>query len=69
MKQRVIFALLMSFLLSLLTTCWVTWINLGWVESFFTQWLHAFSLAWPVAGFISFFIGPEIYKMSEKLSH
>jgi hypothetical protein len=50
-------------------TCWVTWITLGWSERFFTQWLHAFTLAWPVAGLISFFIGPEIYKVSQKFSH
>ncbi|SIS60800.1 DUF2798 domain-containing protein [Neptunomonas antarctica] len=68
MKQRIIFALLMSFLLSILMTCWVTWINLGWTPGFYTQWLHAFTLAWPVAGLIAFFVGPEIYKLSAKLA-
>ncbi|WP_293267832.1 DUF2798 domain-containing protein [Neptunomonas sp.] len=68
MKQRIIFAVMMSFLLSFFMTCWVTWINLGWTENFLTHWLHAFILAWPAAGLISFFIGPGIYKMAERLA-
>ncbi len=68
MKQRVIFAILMSFVLSILMTCWVTWINLGWTEQFYSQWFNAFILAWPAAALISFFVGPEAHKLSVKLA-
>ncbi|EAQ67664.1 hypothetical protein MED121_17094 [Marinomonas sp. MED121] len=68
MKQRIIFALLMSLLLSSLMSCWVTWINLGFSHEFLLDWRQAFLGAWPVAAIIAFFIGPEIHKLSIKLA-
>ncbi|TQV74452.1 DUF2798 domain-containing protein [Denitrobaculum tricleocarpae] len=64
MKQRLLSAALMSFALSLLMTCWVTWINLGWNPDFIRQWLSAFLLAWPAAAVIAFAIGPAVQKLS-----
>jgi hypothetical protein len=64
MKHRIIFALLMSFLLSSLMTAWVTWINLGWTDDFYQQWCHAFMLGWPAAATISLFSAPEIHKLA-----
>ncbi|WP_446539677.1 DUF2798 domain-containing protein [Shewanella surugensis] len=34
MKQRIIFAIIMSLLLSTLMTFWISWINLGWSNEF-----------------------------------
>lgn len=68
MKQRIIFAVLMSFILSLLMTCWITWINLGWSTEFFGFWCKAFILAWPAAALISFIFGPEVQKLAMKIS-
>ncbi len=68
MKHRFIFAILMSLLLSFLMTCWVTWLNLDWNPNFLGQWMHAFSLAWPAAAIIAFFIAPEIHKLATKLA-
>jgi len=67
MKHRLIFALLMSFILSLSMTCWVTWINLGWSQEFYTQWFTAFLLAWPAAALIAFVCGSEIQKLTQKI--
>lgn len=50
-------------------TAWVTWINLGWSEVFYQQWLHAFILAWPAAALISLFSAPEIHKLATTLSN
>lgn len=67
MKQRLLSAVLMSFALSLLMTCWVTWINLGWSPAFIGQWLSAFWLAWPAAAIIAFSIGPAVQKLTQAL--
>ncbi|WP_422376894.1 DUF2798 domain-containing protein [Roseibium sp.] len=62
LKTRLIAALLMSFSLSLLMSCWVTFINLGLTEAFVAQWMKAFQLAWPAAALIAFFLGPAVQK-------
>lgn len=67
MKQRIIFSIMMSFILSSLMTCWITLINLGMSEYFISQWTHAFTLAWPAAGAISFLFSPMIQKLTLKL--
>ena len=67
MKQRLLSAVLMSFTLSLLMTCWVTWINLGWSPAFIGQCLSAFWLAWPAAAIIAFSIGPAVQKLTQAL--
>lgn len=67
MKQRIIFSVLMSFILSSLMTCWITLINLGMSEHFISQWHHAFWLAWPAAALISFLFAPIIQKLTLKL--
>lgn len=62
LRTRLIAALLMSFSLSLLMSCWVTFINLGLTEDFVAHWLKAFKLAWPAAALIAFFLGPFVQK-------
>ena len=64
MKQRLVFTLLMSFSLAFIMTCWVTWLNLGFVEDFFYRWAKAFVMAWPVAATVAFVLGPRIMKIS-----
>ncbi|MCD8523669.1 MAG: DUF2798 domain-containing protein [Saccharospirillaceae bacterium] len=64
MKQRIAFTLMMSFVLSVLMTCWITFINLGVTDEFFSRWLKAWLLAWPAAFVIAFVTGPTIQKWS-----
>ena len=64
MKQRLAFTVMMSFALSSLMSCWVTYINLGYTDLFFHNWLKAFLLAWPAAGIIAFTVGPRIHQWS-----
>lgn len=68
MKTRVVSAVLMSLVLSFLMTAWVTWINMGFVEDYFSRWMTAWIVAWPAAGLISFFFGPSVQKLSQKLT-
>ncbi|WP_441003813.1 DUF2798 domain-containing protein [Pseudocolwellia agarivorans] len=67
MSYRLVFSLLMSFVLCFLMTVWITFINLGAVEGFFMSWARAFLFAWPVAWLISFSFGPKIAAIAQKL--
>lgn len=62
MKHRLIATALMSFSLSLLMSCWVTYLNLGLTTAFFSDWMSAFRLAWPAAAVIAFLLGPPIQR-------
>ena len=68
MKHRLIATFLMSFGLSLLMSCWVTFLNLGWSELFFSQWMAAFRLAWPAAAVIAFVLGPPIQRATAEIA-
>jgi len=68
MKHRAIFAVLMSFVLSLLMSAWVTFINMGAVNGFVDQWLSAWILAWPAAGLIAFSFGPRIHQLAQRIA-
>jgi len=67
MKQRLVFSVLMSFVLSFLMTLWVTWINLGLVDGFAGYWFQAFLLAWPTAALISFATAPSVQRLTQKI--
>jgi len=67
MKHKILFTLIMSFILSSLMTCWITYINLGLSEQFLAQWGNAFLLAWPAAGIISFLCVPVANKITHRV--
>ncbi|WP_172328680.1 DUF2798 domain-containing protein [Mangrovicoccus sp. HB161399] len=67
MSQRLIFAVMMSLVLSFLMTFFVTWLNLGFVPDFIARWAAAFRVAWPSATVISFLFGPLVLKASFRL--
>jgi len=69
MKHRIVFAALMSLVLSFFMTLWVTWLNLGPVPLFFEHWMAAFIRAWPAAGVIAFLMGPPVQKLTVRLTH
>lgn len=62
--QRLIFTILFSFLLSLLMSAWVTYINLGLSSGYVMSWLEAFSKAWPAALLIAYFLAPPITRFA-----
>ncbi|GAA0693822.1 hypothetical protein GCM10009104_21540 [Marinobacterium maritimum] len=68
MKQRLWFTALMSLVLSFFMTAYVTWLNLGFSDLYVTQWMRAFSMAWPAAGVISFIFGPTVQQWSHRLA-
>ena len=66
-RLRLVHSAMMSFVLCLLMTCWVTFINLGITDQFLLQWSRAFSLSYPAAFVIAFFTGPIVMKLAMKL--
>lgn len=44
-RLRIIFAWMMSGLMSLLMTGWIGWVNAGISSDFLARWAHAFVLA------------------------
>ena len=66
-RLRFIFALLMSCLMSMLMTGWVSWMNLGLGPHFAAQWARAFFAAWPAAFMIVLATGPAVQRVSQRL--
>ncbi|MBO1111394.1 DUF2798 domain-containing protein [Bordetella petrii] len=66
-RLRFIFALLMSCLMSMLMTGWVSWMNLGLGPHFAAQWARAFAAAWPAAFAIVLAMGPAVQRASQRL--
>jgi hypothetical protein len=66
-RFRLVFGLLMSLIMSVLMTGWVTWINLGMRPDFAMQWGRAFLMAWPAAFLIAFSFGPALQRVTQRL--
>ncbi|WP_174873260.1 DUF2798 domain-containing protein [Vogesella oryzae] len=67
LRLRLLFALLMSCLMSLLMTAWVTWLNLGAGPAYFAHWGRAFVAAWPAAFTAVLLLAPAVQRLSLKL--
>ena len=64
---RLVFAGIMSLFMSFIMSGIITFLNLGFIPSFFAQWLlEAFPKAW-VAAFLSYFLSPLVLQNSQNL--
>lgn len=66
-RFRLLFALLMSSIMGLLMTGWVSWLNLGLVADFPLRWMNAFMKAWPPAFVIVLLLAPPLQKLTRRL--
>lgn len=66
-KFRVFNTAVMSFLLSMLMTLWVTWINLGFIDDFMSRWLEAWMLAFPAAFVCVMVLETPVMKFSKRV--
>lgn len=64
LRLRFVFAVLMSLVMTLLMSAWVTWLNIGLREDFFPRWRHAFLAAWPVAFCAVMLFAPHVQGLS-----
>lgn len=53
-KARFIFPVLMAGQMVFMVTALITFINLGFPPDYFSQWMRAFFISWPVAATASF---------------
>ncbi|MFC6674173.1 DUF2798 domain-containing protein [Marinobacterium aestuariivivens] len=67
LKQRIVFTLMMSFVLSFTMSGWVTFLNLSFQSNFVAYWLKAFLSAWPAAAVIAFVFTPRIQRLSARI--
>ncbi len=67
MTHRIVFTMILSFTMSLLMSCWVTFVNLGTIPEFLDRWMYAFGVAWPAAAVIAFFFAPVAHKLTENI--
>lgn len=68
MKQRLAFAFAMSLVMTILMTCWVTFLHLGSRPDFLLHWGKAFVMAWPIAGLVSFTFGPLVQRWAARFT-
>jgi hypothetical protein len=54
----------MAFFMALLMTLVITFINLGFTAHFFSQWLKAFTIAWPLSSIVAFVAVPLARKIT-----
>ena len=65
---NLVFAFVMSLMMSVLMSGVITWINLGWVPDFLYRWLAlAFPSAWAIAFPISLFVVPAVQRIVSRL--
>ena len=55
---RFIQPVVMSGFMAFMMTAVITYINIGLVTDFVTRWLHAFTVAWPLAALAAFIALP-----------
>ncbi|OYO28859.1 DUF2798 domain-containing protein [Janthinobacterium sp. PC23-8] len=67
LRLRFVFAIIMSLLMTLLMSAWVTWLNIGLREDFLARWRHAFLAAWPVAFCAVMLFAPRVQGISRQL--
>ncbi|WP_317204092.1 DUF2798 domain-containing protein [Janthinobacterium sp.] len=67
LRLRFTFAFLMSLLMTVLMSMWVTWLNIGFAADFLGRWRHAFMAAWPVAFVAVVLCAPKVQALSLRL--
>ncbi len=67
LRLRCTFAFLMSLVMTLLMSAWVTWLNIGLQADFLPRWRHAFFAAWPVAFCAVMLFAPRVQLMSRSI--
>ncbi|MGX9697536.1 DUF2798 domain-containing protein [Janthinobacterium lividum] len=67
LRLRCVFAFLMSLVMTLLMSAWVTWLNIGLQADFLPRWRHAFFAAWPVAFCAVMLFAPRVQIISRNI--
>jgi hypothetical protein len=68
LRTRTIFASLMSFLMTVIMSGWITWLNVGFRPDYVARWGHAFLAAWPAAFVAVMLIAPMVQRATLRLA-
>lgn len=68
LRTRMIFAILMSFLMTVIMSGWITWLNIGFRPEYAARWGHAFLAAWPAAFLAVMLIAPSVQRVTQRIS-
>jgi hypothetical protein len=68
LRTRMIFAFLMSLLMSVIMSGWITWLNIGFRPDYAVRWGRAFLAAWPAAFFAVMTIAPMVQRLTARLA-
>lgn len=68
LRTRLIFAALMSLMMSVIMSGWITWLNVGFQPNYGARWLHAFLAAWPAAFVSVVLIAPAVQRLTQRVS-
>lgn len=68
LRTRIIFAALMSLLMSIIMSGWITWLNIGFHPQYGLRWAHAFVAAWPAAFVSVVLIAPVVQRLTQRVS-
>ncbi|WP_342117524.1 DUF2798 domain-containing protein [Pseudoduganella sp. OTU4001] len=68
LRTRLIFASLMSLMMTIIMSGWITWLNVGFQPDYTERWLHAFLAAWPAAFFAVMLIAPTVQRATARIS-
>ena len=68
LRTRMIFAFLMSLLMSVNMSGWITWLNIGFRPDYVARWGRAFLAAWPAAFFAVMTIAPMVHRLTVRLA-
>jgi hypothetical protein len=64
----IVFALLMSTLISALMSAAITPLNTGWDVAFLGRWLHAYALSWAMAFPIVATVAPRVRRLVDQIT-
>ena len=68
LRTRMIFAALMSLLMSLIMSGWITWLNIGFHPDYAARWAHSFLAAWPAAFLAVMLIAPAVQRVTVRVA-
>lgn len=68
LRTRMIFAFLMSLLMTVIMSGWITWLNIGLHPEYMVRWGRAFLAAWPAAFIAVMTIAPMVQRLTQRLA-
>ena len=66
-KDKIVFPIVMTFIIVFLVSAVVTFLNIGLRADYLSQWLGSFIIAWPIAAVVAFIAIPLARHTTQKI--